>query len=140
MQRYLSRLTSRMTQCRLPWQMKTWLCRNKGPAALESGTQMKNARRKAARYCLTWRAQLRGVNPSSTPRANPLVSTDTFPISTNFTASVRGALFASSETVCFSIDLSIIIGRLTSDGHYVSCVSDRARLCSLCQELRRVSH
>src|ERR1700733_4764810 len=107
------------------------------PVVPESRTQTNNARRKAARYCLTWRAQLRGVNPSSTPRAKPLVSTETFPISTNFTASVRGALFTSSETLFSSIDLSIIIGSLTSDGHYVTYVADRALACDLCQERPR---
>ena len=99
-------------------------------------TQMNNARRNAARCFLTWRAQLLGVNPSSTPWTIPLVSTETRPISTNFTVSVRGALFISSESLCFSTGLSIIIGRLTYDGHYVSCSADGARLHRLCQDKR----
>src|SRR5262249_20173492 len=56
------------------------------------------------------RSQAFGVNPSSTPRAYPLVSTETCPISTNLTPSVRRPpswCCASSDAFAVSICLRL---------------------------------
>jgi hypothetical protein len=47
---------------------------------------------------------------------------------------VRLALLSFSETLCFSTGFSLIIGRLTDDGHYVSSLGDGARPHNLCQD------